>query len=1375
MDPVPEECYFSWKFNCQAKKEELIPAKTVRIKNIIHCSKIYGDEKHLKLQKLLDDNNDMIIKCHKSCVSSYTSKVHIERHKRKRGAEPAVTGPCKVTRHSQSGGSGECFDFQKHCVFCGEFCSLLADKKHPSRWREAYLFREMNIKASLLDVCEKRNDDASQSVQRRLQGALSDLPAADARYHADCRQRFISFRSLLGQASTSRIAKETDDDRPFLSLVEKMKADRTRMWNSVSLFAVYEEFNGNRLSRRSLTQKLQQTFSSELIVLSSPGIANIIAFRSYASEALKLVNVEDDYLESIATKASNHIIQDVKKIDMNKGYYNISISKDIIKETVSDFLMMLLAKVSPSLDNTLPALLIGSIVTSSLMSQPTCLQIDLAGKTLESKKFINSMYSYGVCCSYTEYRRFKKSASHAALQDLKLSGICNAKEGIVQAIADNFDADISSQNGKQSTHSLAILLTQYSKTPEEGEEETSPKMKRIHKDSPDVPYDIDIHRYQGPKQPLMPLDGATKVVHSLKSLAQQALVVKRGLESNFSFLQDILTQDNCPEFHGYNTKQSREQGHLPQGRTKVVYLPLIDMKPSDPDTMMTAMTKVQDLTSETGQDFSVLTCDQQLYRVAVQVKWAHPEKFKNMHLRLGGIHALMSFVGAVGSLMAESGLSSVLSEAFGGVAKMLQGKKFPQNVRALRMMTEEVLRSLIVDGNIVTADDLSRALDHIAGQSRTAKLWVEVLVKPVLLMLMYIRAEREGDWLLHLHTFRKMLPYYFAAGHFNYARYGLYYLRSMELLPPHIQSYFLEGQHITRHISGIWNGLWSDQFIESTFMKYGHSAGGIIGITLKPNALKIWALSRHICCKIESDMMKMEGERNTSNVNLYHKEESKSRIRTDANDRDKLRESLDTCLHPLKPHDHLPESIVNVTSGKIAPASVNVDNAVQIGETMLKNFEMTWPKGYYSAIPKKVRTMAITMKSIQVDDSKIYDLNGIYSRIIALFSSDRSVDVTDVLAYELAPVPTAMFTEKGMRLCKAKSTLKKSLQVEISKRKAGDADITVIDGSALLWTINWPAHGTIADFIENVKARLISYLLESDVYLIFDRYHEFSIKSVTRNVRETVVNTKHQLLLSTKLPAQKVVLTSTDNKKQLNNLLYEDLTKDRLFHLRSTQKHKLVVTGEDQYPIEIRMEERRDRYDLQNQQEEADTIIVQQVLRCAGEAQHITVVSDDTDVFVLLLHHYHQAGIDVPIVMESPRKERTIVDIQSTLAKHTQIVEHLLPAHAISGCDTVASYYGLGKGSVIKALKDGYDLSAIGNMDAPLQQVLEQATAFISACYGIKESMDMSHTRLLVWGKKMGKGTYLHQIWLLYLQQKKHSLKMLKGPTFKHTCGEISM
>lgn len=86
------------------------------------------------------------------------------------------------------------------------------------------------------------------------------------------------------------------------------------------------------------------------------------------------------------------------------------------------------------------------------------------------------------------------------------------------------------------------------------------------------------------------------------------------------------------------------------------------------------------------------------------------------------------------------------------------------------------------------------------------------------------------------------------------------------------------------------------------------------------------------------------------------------------------------------------------------------------------------------------------------------------------------------------------------------------------------------------------------------------------------------------------------------------------------------------------------------------------------------------------------------------------------------------------------IVIDLLPAHAISGCDTVASYFGIGKGSVIKTLKAGYHLTSIGNVLAPFQQLSSEATNFVSACYGIPDSISMSHTRLVVWGKKNGKG-----------------------------------
>ena len=60
--------------------------------------------------------------------------------------------------------------------------------------------------------------------------------------------------------------------------------------------------------------------------------------------------------------------------------------------------------------------------------------------------------------------------------------------------------------------------------------------------------------------------------------------------------------------------------------------------------------------------------------------------------------------------MAESGLSDILSEVFGGVPKMLSGKKFPQNVRALRNMAEDVVRGLFIDHNFENNEDLIKSL-----------------------------------------------------------------------------------------------------------------------------------------------------------------------------------------------------------------------------------------------------------------------------------------------------------------------------------------------------------------------------------------------------------------------------------------------------------------------------------------------------------------------------------------------------------------------------------------------------------------------------------------------------------------------------------------
>ena len=85
-------------------------------------------------------------------------------------------------------------------------------------------------------------------------------------------------------------------------------------------------------------------------------------------------------------------------------------------------------------------------------------------------------------------------------------------------------------------------------------------------------------------------------------------------------------------------------------------------------------------------------------------------------------------------------------------------------------MTEEVLKHIPAEQHFKSTDELITALDERAQHSRTVKQWVDVLVKPVLLILNFVRTEREGNWLLHLATFKEIMPYCFATGHGNYAR-----------------------------------------------------------------------------------------------------------------------------------------------------------------------------------------------------------------------------------------------------------------------------------------------------------------------------------------------------------------------------------------------------------------------------------------------------------------------------------------------------------------------------------------------------------------------------------------------------------------------------
>jgi len=103
-------------------------------------------------------------------------------------------------------------------------------------------------------------------------------------------------------------------------------------------------------------------------------------------------------------------------------------------------------------------------------------------------------------------------------------------------------------------------------------------------------------------------------------------------------------------------------------------------------------------------------------------------------------------------------------------------------MRALRLVVDELLRSLFNTEDLTSYRDLERVLEDVAHDSRTAKVWVDCLIRAVFIMMVYVRAEREADWPLQIQAMKFMMPY-FCGRYINFARYGLYYLRSMKALP----------------------------------------------------------------------------------------------------------------------------------------------------------------------------------------------------------------------------------------------------------------------------------------------------------------------------------------------------------------------------------------------------------------------------------------------------------------------------------------------------------------------------------------------------------------------------------------------------------------
>ena len=92
------------------------------------------------------------------------------------------------------------------------------------------------------------------------------------------------------------------------------------------------------------------------------------------------------------------------------------------------------------------------------------------------------------------------------------------------------------------------------------------------------------------------------------------------------------------------------------------------------------------------------------------------------------------------------------------------------------------------------------------------------------------------------------------------------------------------------------------------------------------------------------------------------------------------------------------------------------------------------------------------------------------------------------------------------------------------------------------------------------------------------------------------------------------------------------------------------------------------------------------MLKFSEKCVTVLILSNDTDIFVILVYWCWKAKVEAHVLME--RWDRSVLDINTTVIALGMKCKGLLGTHALSECDTVTFPCGKGKVSALKTLNN---------------------------------------------------------------------------------------
>ena len=395
-------------------------------------------------------------------------------------------------------------------------------------------------------------------------------------------------------------------------------------------------------------------------------------------------------------------------------------------------------------------------------------------------------------------------------------------------------------------------------------------------------------------------------------------------------------------------------------------------------------------------------------------------------------------------------------------------------------------------------------------ESATFKHWLQCL-DALQILLINIRAEREGNWTLHLESVIDMLPYFFSCNRQNYSRWATVYAVDMLAnLPQAVKEAFEAGQFSVKRSAGKYNGIWSDMGVESTVIRDSKSrSGGIIGLTNKGTSLIRWSLTRQLLGQYSSAMQERSRYGRLESEEKTHEQQRPSMLLQDETHAQQLLDHLnENFIDPFDVEKH-PSVLVNISSGLQATASIQKSllSAQQKGTASVKAFvndrlSTEGTKSIWDPIPRsglltftdlnKPTKISVASKKIKAAVSA----ETIFRRSLVISEARPEVNISTILSRPITAVPTMLFKENGSRQKTTKADLLHWLESKANSLPSlptsdDKKSIYILDGMADIQSINGDMFKTFHNLADNfLKDALSLFHVAEEVHVVYDRYDE---------------------------------------------------------------------------------------------------------------------------------------------------------------------------------------------------------------------------------------------------------------------------------------------